>query len=495
MGGGSTDISVTLIDENHQKVIRHLSLPFAAQYIFSAGAANGGVDSLEILSHLSAGLVDRNGSFNAEVQDLVKRKDPTISTEAAREYVLLSSMFRMLPPRDANYDDPLINDDPTVYAQQEAYNGLVRLARTDKSGRLRLQLDSYLSNLNEFIRALALHRGNDGASATQEIIRELLFMNNGNGPKGFRQRLASVNMTAFAIAYFVGLILNEVLREEKNLVGKVDLYLAGNGSRVFDWVVDSGGAGTATETILAGYVKAALDSKHSDIDINVYKSEYPKQEVAYGLLYADAPLDLLDNNTGNYEFFDIDKRIHEIGEEIHKDSRISGNDRRSHKLKRVQDEIEDAIGRKSSKGINEALSDEAAANGGVALKDVKDIKGLYERYTKLLNPEFNKANIKEQIARFLSVLCKESKDYFLTLFGVNQNAISTDWRKDEVIGKLAEAVCKYIMDVLEYDPDNRSEGKLPIGARGNNAYAVLKLATGMLRKDPDLLEALSKALV
>jgi len=413
IGGGSMDISVlqrrNLAEGGDVGVSAHLSIPFAAQYI------------------LTAGIVDQN---NRTAQGIIMKFFEHLNVRMNELTAGMTRIDGQLPKR--------------VELLQGANAGFSRgLADTRNliPKEFVHAIDTYVVNCSRIVEKL------NPLGRAENLSHELNRIKEIPGAANSMKHLSKVKMCLASLMYFIGGMVKD-LKESKrfNLAdgGELNVFLAGNGSKIIDWVLCDGdnlppGVNRDSHGILPLYVKAGLKDAHCTV--NFLPSEMPKNEVAYGLVYAKATG---DKNVRPLNTHDIDKLIYDHA---------------------------------SNQPVFKSKAGNIYAEHRIEEKDYKhlSVDAIAEHLTNLINPDYKKDKLLDVIAHFILSFYTISPVDFKRIFSVDATTI-------EIARDVAD---RYIAEVMSDAISGAVAGDSqipPISVRTYNGYAVLKFAMLILKK-------------
>lgn len=400
IGGGSMDISVvqrkTVVDGD-VGVNAHLSIPFAAQYI------------------LTAGIIDQtNRDAQAVVmkfyEHLNKRMDSLTNgmTDANGQ---LTKHVELLQMANAGFSKGLAG------------------GQSPEPKKFIHAIDTYVKNCAGIVEKLQpFGRAN---SLSYEVSRVQDYdVADGNSIK----HLSKIKMSIAGLMYFIGGLIKKLRSEERFRLADGDnlnVFLAGNGSKMIDWVHYDGdnlpqGTKKDSHGILPLYVKEGLGD--TNCTINLLPSDRPKSEAAYGLVYAEA-----DRDVEPFVEHDIDRIIYE-----HKDDK--DNDEFMRRIGEIY----------ATRNIQES-----------EYKDLGTKDNIVHHLTMKLNEDYQDDKLIDEIANFILAFYKISPVDFNRIFKEK----ATDIEKARNIAKY------YIEDIKVHNANSQLP---PISVRAYNGYAVLK---------------------
>jgi|GEM_PF-5206498 len=428
IGGGSTDIAVLQGDTariNNYNLVSHLSLPFAAQYAFTAG-------------------------------------DGTIS--------FFRALFKQL---DDDYSRAIMNDPKGSYRYKTLFSANTKMlglmgdshvAMQDRR-KFKLMMDTFIANIVEIIKERA-----EGNKNLRHFLERINLGDNSNDKKW----LSKVKMVALSMLHFTGLMLRKLIEDgkytlhyEKSTGYVVDVFLAGNGSRMFDWVCLDGDGVEGRDTdakinnLFALYIKDALIGlkdfdETAKLTVNLNKSLKPKREAAHGLLYVRPDSDNIDVKKSSFDVVDIDAIIYEFGMESHEEFR-----------------------RKLLDGLSAVRAQSAAPLvSNDEFSEKSDIEA-YDYLTKAVNPSFDDENLAGIVSGFLESFAKFSPVDFDRVFPGIIAPKETRALNDKEKADIAD-VAELSIPFLREPVNKGLENVLPIAVRSFNGYAVLKFVTNKL---------------
>jgi len=414
IGGGSMDIAViqkqSIVDGGNTGIIAHLSIPLAAQYMLTAGYIDHrNNDAQAIVRKFYEHL---NMRMDALTNGLDSGKDSGKSK--------LPKRVRLLQRANAGFSKGLILDNRDI-PDTDAFIHAI---------------DTYVANCSMIIEQIrAIGRT---ASLSDELLK---IQESGDDVATSIKHLSKVKMCLAGLMYFVGGIIKN-LKIDKRFIqkdgGKLTVFMAGNGSKLVDWVLYNADELPKTRNIsnrdiLAQYVRAGMGDNACEIQI--LNSKRPKSEVAYGLVYADSHREIEP-----FTKYDVDKLIYEHTQE-------------EDVFKAQAAEIFEAYN--VEKNEYDAFKQDAIA----------------DQLTKLVNPDYCKESLVDAIADFVFTFYKISPKDFECIFDTRATTLD----------RAKEIASKYVTDIM--NDSYKSRNPLPpISVRSYNGYAVLKFVMLMLKK-------------
>jgi len=289
-------------------------------------------------------------------------------------------------------------------------------------------------------------------------------------------------MVSVSILYFVGLMIKRLINEGKYAlepVGEgryeVNVFFAGNGSRLFEWILIHGDKSTSIKgsngrdkvnNLLASYVRDALkgtkrpdDIEALDIEnvkVNIFNSNYPKHESACGILYVRSEKE--EDTSNKFDIVDIDSLIYQYS--LEDKDKFKGM---------LVDSLE--VVRNAGMKIDKSKEE---------FRDLRDDK-KYEYLTKVINPDFTEANVAAVIRDFLEAFAIHSPTDFDRLFsGIINKEIQKCELNDIELEKIEKEVGGSLHEMMKPVRGGKDD-VLPLSVRAFNGYAVLKYATYKLK--------------
>jgi hypothetical protein len=282
-------------------------------------------------------------------------------------------------------------------------------------------------------------------------------------------------MATLALLYFIGLLIKKLINEDKftlvshNNVYTIDVFLAGNGSRIFDWVNPNADAtgGDGYREKLSGlfskYVSEALKGAKgindtSTFNIRLHKSNKPKHETSYGLLFTGAADDLADKS--KFSPVNVDTIIYEYG-----------------KADRTRFRTSLKSGIQKMYSINEI--DENERKSEQDIDQMSDVD-MYTYLTSLVNSEFDDEHLAEVISDFLEVFAYNSPYDFKRVYPDIIFTPDDEFRLNSDTKKSIKKIAIESLPTIR-EPVNKGDEKvLPLAVRSFSGYAILKYVTAII---------------
>jgi len=424
IGGGSIDVAFVKgepMSEGRYGINAHLSIPFAGQYIMSAGKNESNIQEI-------------NDFFRPLLEKILRPDFETVKEPNASEY--LNELYISTARFFMKYDS--VNSSKKelfpVIVDSALGNFHIMINEIKKVGNVNRELVYYLRQLRRY------------------------------GGNTVNKQFARVKLGIAGVMYFIGDVLGSLIKTGRFEMSSDELliFFAGNGSKIIEWTMDKEESGRTekeqrdsilTDFLVAGYKNSIADAPtdlflSDTINTSIHESTKPKMEAAYGLINSDN--------------VDQDSCPEFIPKELDVDSiHFFTGSKDKHKLEK---EVEKLL--KKARETKPEIPEKMKELG------CEDHKELIDKLTEIVNPDYEYGKLADVMTAFLNAFYELSPDDCKIMFPkIAENG------DDGIV----ETIQEYL-PLLQGATSNKMTGQIPIPVRSYNGYAVLKLVMEAIRK-------------